>query len=660
MTTRRSTLLQSLTSGFAVVAVVTTLGLVPKAHAADPAFSFYMTDGNSPSILVTKREVKSQDPNAGDFILGYVIAVGFASFPYAPAGPDRPVAKSLPNHGALAPIPGTLGSSHCLGSAGIAVDPSGKFIYMSGGIGSPGRLCGFVIDPVTQAWTPVEPAGATPNATGTLPSAVAIDPSGRFMYVPGGSIGGIGGNVTGFAIDSATGMPSPLPGSPYATSDGAPSSAVVDRAGRFLYVDQGSFDSGSIAVFAIDATTGALTAVPGSPFAHFASYARVAALALSPDGRFLFTGGQGIGTYAVNPTTGVPTPVAITGSSYFFGLAVDPTGRFLYASDFFGSVVRGFSIAADGRLTPVGTPQPIGSVSRAIVSVADLVYVASTGTDTIHAFRISPATGALAPVAGSPFAAAPLTNSLAARANLPSSITVDTGDNVVARVGVYGGRPPYAWSIASGALPPGLALNATTGVVSGIANVAGTYSFTVTSTDSLGATASAAKSIAVGGGTLAAVSAVEFYNASLDHYFITYVADEIAKLDNGTFKGWARTGLSFKAFATTQSGTSAVCRIYIPPGKGDGHFFGRDTNECDGTMAKNPTFVLESSAFIYLYPPTLGICAAGQVPVYRVFSNRADANHRYTTDRAVRDQMVGKGWLAEGDGADTVVMCAPA
>jgi hypothetical protein len=47
------------------------------------------------------------------------------------------------------------------------------------------------------------------------------------------------------------------------------------------------------------------------------------------------------------------------------------------------------------------------------------------------------------------------------------------------------------------------------------------------------------------------------------------------------------------------------------------------------------------------------------VPVYRVYSNRADANHRYTTERAVRDAMVAKGWLAEGDGPDTVVMCAP-
>ena len=112
------------------------------------------------------------------------------------------------------------------------------------------------------------------------------------------------------------------------------------------------------------------------------------------------------------------------------------------------------------------------------------------------------------------------------------------------RLRAYGGRPPYTWSIASGALPPGSALNATTGVISGVLNAAGTYSFSVQVADSLGATASATKSITVVGGSVATpVSVVEFYNASLDHYFITYVADEIAKLDNGTFKGWARTGL---------------------------------------------------------------------------------------------------------------------
>ena len=135
------------------------------------------------------------------------------------------------------------------------------------------------------------------------------------------------------------------------------------------------------------------------------------------------------------------------------------------------------------------------------------------------------------------------------------------------------------------------------------------------------------------------------YNAKLDHYFITYVADEIAKLDNGTFVGWARTGFSFKAYGAMQSGASAVCRIYIPPGNGDGHFFGRDDNECSGTMTKNPSFVLESSAFFYHHPPNLGTCATGTWPVYRVYSNRADANHRYTKNRMVRDRWWRKaGW----------------
>jgi serine protease len=162
-------------------------------------------------------------------------------------------------------------------------------------------------------------------------------------------------------------------------------------------------------------------------------------------------------------------------------------------------------------------------------------------------------------------------------------------------------------------------------------------------------------------GVFPPISVVEYYNANLDHYFITWADAEIALLDAGTtLKGWTRTQRTFKAFTSANAGTTALCRIYIPPGKGDGHYFGRDQVECDGTIGKNPDFVLESPNFFYLHPASAGACAIGTVPVYRVFSNRVDANHRYTTDRAVRDAMVAKGWLAEGDGPDTVVMCAPA
>ena len=154
--------------------------------------------------------------------------------------------------------------------------------------------------------------------------------------------------------------------------------------------------------------------------------------------------------------------------------------------------------------------------------------------------------------------------------------------------------------------------------------------------------------------------AVEFYNASLDHYFLTHIANEIALLDAGvTIKGWVRTGQSFNVYTAGQAGSSPVCRFYIPPGKGDSHFYGRGTAECAATGAANPTFVNEDPQFFHVVLPAAGVCPAGTRSVYRVFSNRLDANHRYMVDRAVRDTMVGKGWLAEGDGPDLVVMCSP-
>lgn len=161
-------------------------------------------------------------------------------------------------------------------------------------------------------------------------------------------------------------------------------------------------------------------------------------------------------------------------------------------------------------------------------------------------------------------------------------------------------------------------------------------------------------------GTAPHVAAVEYYNPTLDHYFVTWLANEIAILDAGVkIRNWVRTGRSFRAFPVNQPGASPVCRFYIPPDKGNSHFYGRGTTECNATAQNNPTFVLEDPAFMFMILPDAGVCPAGTTPVYRVFSNRADANHRYMTDPALRDAMVSIGWLAEGDGPDRVVMCAP-
>ena len=51
---------------------------------------------------------------------------------------------------------------------------------------------------------------------------------------------------------------------------------------------------------------------------------------------------------------------------------------------------------------------------------------------------------------------------------------------------VTGGTSPFTWSVSAGSLPPGVTLNASTGLLSGTPTTAGTYSFTVKVADSSG------------------------------------------------------------------------------------------------------------------------------------------------------------------------------
>lgn len=160
-----------------------------------------------------------------------------------------------------------------------------------------------------------------------------------------------------------------------------------------------------------------------------------------------------------------------------------------------------------------------------------------------------------------------------------------------------------------------------------------------------------------------AVTSVEFHHAGLDHYFISALAPDIDALDSGRLAGWVRTNRSFRVYPTQAvggAGTAPVCRIYIPPNRGDSHFFSASTTECSETIAKFPFMVLETSAAFFVGLPDVatGACAAGAVPVYRVWNNRADSNHRYMTETALRDSMVAAGGIAEGYGPDQVILCA--
>jgi hypothetical protein len=61
--------------------------------------------------------------------------------------------------------------------------------------------------------------------------------------------------------------------------------------------------------------------------------------------------------------------------------------------------------------------------------------------------------------------------------------------------------------------------------------------------------------------------------------------------------------------------------------------------------------------YVALPDVTTGACPIGMISVYRLW-NRTDSNHRYTTDLAVRDETLAKGYIAEGYGPGPVAMCA--
>lgn len=170
------------------------------------------------------------------------------------------------------------------------------------------------------------------------------------------------------------------------------------------------------------------------------------------------------------------------------------------------------------------------------------------------------------------------------------------------------------------------------------------------------------------------VVVVEFYNAALQHYFISADAAEIAVLDGGAFGGaWQRTGETFPAWDIVGApvGTVPVCRFFgTDRYRADGtrigansHFYTADPTECafvrtawqsiasDGQSY--PAWTFESYAFAVVLPVG-GTCPATTQPLYRAYNNgaRGDPGHRYSTRPALLQGLAG--WAFEG-----LVMCLP-
>src|SRR4029450_2189491 len=88
--------------------------------------------------------------------------------------------------------------------------------------------------------------------------------------------------------------------------------------------------------------------------------------------------------------------------------------------------------------------------------------------------------------------------------------------------------------------------------------------------------------------------AVEYFNATLGHYFLTAFPEEAAALDAGALGGaWKRTGFAFVVWYQDDADAVGVCRFFGKPGVGPNtHFYTGDPLECAGLKA-NPLWTYE-------------------------------------------------------------------
>lgn len=256
-----------------------------------------------------------------------------------------------------------------LSPASLVAHPSGKFVYAANQAGD--DISVFKVDSETGALTevmPRAPAGHAPDflvtdsggsllfaanetsnsisaftissADGTLsavsgspfatvpqPIALAVSPSGKFLYAASANFGTVSGyTITSGTLQAVNGSPFPIGGGPF--------SLAVDPAEHFLYVANSTASPGTVTVLGIDPASGTLThPIPGSPFP--AGTAPVS-LAIDSTGKFLFVANlssNNISAYTLDGSTGVPTQV--TNSPFLAGTApavvlIDSTGSFLY------------------------------------------------------------------------------------------------------------------------------------------------------------------------------------------------------------------------------------------------------------------------------------------------------------------------------------------
>ena len=154
------------------------------------------------------------------------------------------------------------------------------------------------------------------------------------------------------------------------------------------------------------------------------------------------------------------------------------------------------------------------------------------------------------------------------------------------------------------------------------------------------------------------LTALEFYNPVVNHFFTTANPDEIAAIVRGDFgSSWQATGLGLKVEAAPPPGIptrAAACRFRAAFRDPTYAFYTVDAAECDAVKA-NRGWRYQGVSF-YAVPAAGNACPDGSLGVHRAYNNgfvRNDSNHRYTTSDSTMRDMQAAGWTFE-----STVMCS--
>jgi len=223
--------------------------------------------------------------------------------------------------------------------------------------------------------------------------------------------------VSAFRVN-ADGSLTLLAGSPFATGGSGGGNDVnagkitTAKGGGQSFLYAGNNQDGTISAFRIDAQSGQLTPVPGSPFAAGTPGGSTNfSLAATPLARFLFSTDESstqVHAFAINRGTGALAEVPgspFDVGAFSEGLKVSPNGRFLVVGLKSIDAVGVFAISRDGALSPVAGSPFLASGAATAVDIScgsNRVFVSNAGLSIIDVYRMA-VNGTLATVPGSPF-----------------------------------------------------------------------------------------------------------------------------------------------------------------------------------------------------------------------------------------------------------------